>query len=216
MWVLEARYNAEKVSYPFIWEKTKENSNVIDYNINEEITKDTSWVINANNQTTTGMANIIPWINAPKLIADTSIAWIDVDQEWSYYGSISAESYTQRITVEPWNSPIYPSLTPTILSNTLPFEFSTDGKGLVFPRGWWYNIVVKYYGTWQDEFVRNDTLYLGSTQIWTHSWWSTTSITYQVNVKKWDVLWFECYFYNAFPDTTVTKRAEVEYTITPK
>ena len=38
--------------------------NVIDYDIENEETKDTSAVINANNQTTTGMANVIPWINA--------------------------------------------------------------------------------------------------------------------------------------------------------
>jgi hypothetical protein len=33
---------------------------VIDYNINEEQTKDVSATINANNQTTTGMATVIP------------------------------------------------------------------------------------------------------------------------------------------------------------
>ena len=73
--VLEARYKAEKIWYPVVWEKTKDASNVIDYNINGEITKDISSVINANNETTTGMANVIPWVNAPKLIASTSIIW---------------------------------------------------------------------------------------------------------------------------------------------
>ena len=72
---LEARENAETVWYSLIWEETKEASNVVDYNINEEITKDNTAVENANNQTTTGMANVIPWVNAPKLIADTSIIW---------------------------------------------------------------------------------------------------------------------------------------------
>lgn len=73
MGVLDARYKSENVWYSFIWEKAKEDPNVIDYNINEEITKDTSAVFNANNDTTTGMANVIPWVNAPKLIEDTSI-----------------------------------------------------------------------------------------------------------------------------------------------
>lgn len=72
---LEARYKAEKVWYPVIWETTKESSDVIDYNINKEITKDASATENANNQTTTGMADVIPWINAPKLKAETSITW---------------------------------------------------------------------------------------------------------------------------------------------
>lgn len=67
--------NAEKVGYPVVWEEVKDASNVIDYQINEEITKDTSWEINANNDTTTGMATVIPWVNAPKLLAETSIIW---------------------------------------------------------------------------------------------------------------------------------------------
>lgn len=96
MWVLDARYKAEKVWYSLIWEKAKEDPNVIDYNINEEITKDTSAVLNANNDTTTGMATVIPWVNAPKIIAETSIAgwegWISLndilvkstsDTEWA-------------------------------------------------------------------------------------------------------------------------------------
>jgi hypothetical protein len=33
---------------------------VVDYDIHDEITKDTSSVINANNDTTTGMATVIP------------------------------------------------------------------------------------------------------------------------------------------------------------
>lgn len=74
--VLEEREGAEVVNYPVIWEEVEDPSNVIDYNIREEQTIDTNSVINANNQTTTGMATVIPWVNAPKLIADTSIYWI--------------------------------------------------------------------------------------------------------------------------------------------
>ena len=81
MWVLEARKDAEKVWFPIVWEEKKDPSNVVDYDVHEEITKDTSAVINANNDTTTGMANVIPWVNAPKLIAKTSIIW-DLWWEW--------------------------------------------------------------------------------------------------------------------------------------
>ena len=70
---LEAWYKAEKVEFPEVWKAPKESSEVIDYNINEEITKDASAAFNANNDTTTGMATVIPWINAPKLLAETSI-----------------------------------------------------------------------------------------------------------------------------------------------
>ena len=73
--VLQARYKAEEVWYAVVGEKEKELPNVIDYNIKPEITKDASAVENANNDTTTGMADVIPWINAPKLRADTSIVW---------------------------------------------------------------------------------------------------------------------------------------------
>lgn len=215
MWVLEARKDAEKVWFPVVWEERKDPSNVVDYDIHDEITKDASWIINANNQTTTGMATVIPWINAPKLIAQTSIVWLP-EEEWSYYGTLVANNETQYITIPPWWTPSYPSVNTTIISNTLPFAFKTDSKWLVFPRWWWYNIVVRYYGTWQSEFTRNDTLYLSNTVIWTHSWRGTADETYQVNVKKWDVLWFKCYFTNSFPDTTVTKNAVVRYTITPK
>jgi hypothetical protein len=71
--VLEARADADKVWYPVVWEKTKDADNVIDYDIREEQTKDVTAEINANNQTTTGMATVIPWVNAPKLIESTSI-----------------------------------------------------------------------------------------------------------------------------------------------
>lgn len=64
---------AEEVWYAIVWEQQKDANNVIDYNIREEQTKDVFAVDNANNQTTTGMATVIPWINAPKLIASTSI-----------------------------------------------------------------------------------------------------------------------------------------------
>lgn len=78
--VLQARYKAEEVWYAVVGEKEKELPNVVDYNIKTEITKDTSAVENANNDTTTGMADVIPWVNTPKLIADTSIIgwWLKV------------------------------------------------------------------------------------------------------------------------------------------
>lgn len=71
--LLQARYKAEEVWYSVVGEKEKELPNVIDYNIKPEITKDASSVVNANNDTTTGMADVIPWINAPKLLESTSV-----------------------------------------------------------------------------------------------------------------------------------------------
>ena len=74
---------AEEIWFNYVWEEKKDPENVIDYNINSEQTKDTSATINANNQTTTGMADVIPWVNAPKLRAETSIVgW------WAWWASI--------------------------------------------------------------------------------------------------------------------------------
>lgn len=215
MWVLEDWKDAEKVWYPVVWEEVKDASNVIDYNIRPEQTKDMSAEINANNQTTTGMATLIPWVNAPKLLAATSIVWIP-EQEWSFYGTIVARSYTWTMTVPPWNSNVYTSEDTTIVSNTLPYDWSIDAKWLVIPKTWWYSIEVRYYTTWQSEFTRNDTVYIWDTVIWTNSWWSWTTTTYQVNANKWDTLRFKTYIYNSFPSTTVTMIVWVQYTITPK
>ena len=97
MWVLEARKDAEVIWYSIVWEESKEASNVIDYNINSEQTKDIASEINANNQTTTGMANVIPWINAPKLLADTSIIWWE--WWWGWWFKAKIVEFTSDMTL---------------------------------------------------------------------------------------------------------------------
>ena len=92
--VLEARENAEEVWYSLVGEETKEASNVIDYNINPEITKDAASVTNANNNTTTGMAEVIPWVNAPKLIESTSII-----TKWNDKTIVEISDYT---SIDEW------------------------------------------------------------------------------------------------------------------
>ena len=71
--MLEAWEKAEKIWYQYIWEESREPSNIVEYNINKEITKDASNVINANNDTTTWMATLVYGVNAPKLLEKTSI-----------------------------------------------------------------------------------------------------------------------------------------------
>lgn len=120
---------AEEIWFNYVWEEKKDASNVIDYNINSEQTKDLFAEINANNQTTTGMATVIPWINAPKLRAATSIVgwaggWAiqyaeialsyngtitqnnyenfdDMTITWDSFVSIDP-NYSNRILIEPW------------------------------------------------------------------------------------------------------------------
>ena len=124
MGVLEPRENAEKVNYPVVWEDIKEADNVIDYNIREEITKDDTAKINANNQTTTGMAQVIPWVNAPKLIATTSI-----------YGDLWGDPSTVVIN---GTSSAHPLWSFTYVS-TVGNYWSASNK-LVAPEKWAYSI----------------------------------------------------------------------------
>lgn len=214
MWVLEAWKDAEKVWYPVVWEEVKDASNVIDYNIRPEQTKDMSAVINANNQTTTGMANVIPWVNAPKLLADTSIVWIP-EQEWSFYWSVDITASTWNFTSPPWSSDVYIWKYVTVSSNTLPFEWKTNTEWLVIPRAWWYSIQATYDTTGQSEFTAHYTLYLWNNVIGSYTWWTWATSTYQVNAERWDILRFEWYMDNSFP-SSYTKALTIFYTITPK
>lgn len=68
----------KEIWYNIVWEPVKDAESVIDYNIREEQTKDMFAEKNANNQTTTGMANVIPWVNSPKLLSKTSIIWTKI------------------------------------------------------------------------------------------------------------------------------------------
>ena len=164
MWVLDARYKAEKVWYSIIWEKAKEDPNVIDYNINEEITKDTSAVFNANNDTTTGMANVIPWVNAPKLIAKTSIIWIDFNAwyQWSVY--IRFKNSTSATV--PANDEITVPITTITRQDapTWPYEFKwVEWKWIVLPTQWTYKLECMYWFTgdsgWSGTYkYRFDTM----------------------------------------------------------
>ena len=214
MWVLEAWKDAEKVWYPVVWEEVKDASNVIDYNIRPEQTKDMSAEINANNQTTTGMATVIPWVNAPKLIAKTSIVWIP-EQEGSFYGTAEWRITISWIYASPSSySDYYVSDSAAILSQDWAYKFTTDWKWIVFPLSWWYQIKIRYYTTWYWSITRYDDIYVWNTLIASHSWdWDTQ--TYTVNAKKWDTLWLRTRIYNwTWYEYTLT--LAVMATITPK
>lgn len=216
MWVLSEREWADVVNYPVVWEEVEEADNVVNYNIREEITKDTSAVINANNQTTTGMATVIPWINAPKLIAETSIAWLsDMEQEWSYYWTYIATGTTSA-TIDSWETTDWLSYTMTQTSNSLPYSWTIKNWWVEFPRAWWYSIAIRYFTTWQEDYLRSDKVYLNDTVVdSTSSIWSSTDHTIQINVKKWDILKCMSTIYSSIPRTT-TKTISVRFTITPK
>jgi len=164
MWVLEARANAEKVWYPIVWEEVKDASNVIDYNINEEITIDNSSVFNANNDTTTGMANVIPWVNAPKLLQSTSI--IGDAQPLSWWVTI-----TGTVDLDYPDDNTDTIRTDWTLSNqywNIPYKIKTDWSSslwnwFMFPVQWWYQLYLTY-PTGSSSFAID-------IEIWLAKWW---------------------------------------------
>jgi hypothetical protein len=187
MWVLDAWKDAEKIGYPVVWENIKDADNVIDYNINEEITKDASWVINANNSTTTGMATVMPWVNAPKLIASTSITWIP-EPLWYIYAyitfrgnSVAVNTYTDILAV--WIS--WQVWTPNFTINSL--------SGLVVPVAGVYQLDIERPFCWYDWYW---DISFRSNKQWeikhyTGSYNETKSETIKVQLSKWEVLsWY--------------------------
>lgn len=147
--MLEAREKAEKVWYPVVWEKVKDASNIIDYDIHDEITKDASAVINANNDTTTGMATVIPWVNAPKLIYDTSICKIDKPH--------SEKPISVAITGRANNNQIMSNFVYTI---TTDLDFWSNTSSLTIPVSSIYRIHFEWWD--QQEWATPDT------------WWTNT------------------------------------------
>lgn len=201
MWVLEARKDAEKVWFPVVWEEKKDTSNIIDYDIHEEITIDTSSVFNANNDTTTGMATVIPWVNAPKLKLSTSI-YVDklevpsVQQElsksiWMHRPTDQAVNFRDITTINSWwnNEIVY-------YDNPQWIAYSW----MKMPVEWAYQFNVNY-PTWTWVFWWNIEW---RTPLW---WWSSDVVwrTYTVprnnsdqneifirKFAKWELFWVFC------------------------
>lgn len=188
MWVLEARKDAEKVSYPVVWEKTKDADNVIDYDIHGEITKDASNVINANNQTTTGMANVIPWINAPKLILTTSIYWSfatwslqatassTLTHSFDWYGTYTRDTKTFTITDESWTE-----------------KLKQVAQWLEIPSDWTYMLNMEYW--WINEDTHCDDKILVNwnsvhTFVWSfYKYWpDNPKEAIFLTLSKWDII----------------------------
>lgn len=173
--VLEARYKAEEVWYWLIGEDNK-LPNEVWYNINWEITKDASAVENANNQTTTGMANQIPWINSPKLFASTSIIW------WAVWWGKMGELYCKG-TWFPWGSMSdFNILTVNIASSDISLNPSYPSR--IYLREWTYLICVRISLMRNSDytytmFCVNDRLILGYVPS-SFSWESNFTTTYTV------------------------------------
>ena len=145
MWLLDARVNAEKITYPVVWEEKKDPDDVIDYDIRDEETKDTSAVINANNQTTTGMANVIPWINAPKLIENTSI--ISAPRPWYIRATFN---WNWDVAHEPWWQE---TIWNYVVSDEVwEPQYTVNWTKITIPAEWVYQIDITYPEDWSFHY----------------------------------------------------------------
>lgn len=191
MWVLAERENAEEVGYPVVWEEIKPAENEVPYNIREEQTIDKSSVFTANNDTTTWMANVIPWINAPKLISTTSIYW---DLWWEYEEIKFWGNIARNISMHTSNPTV--DFTTFTLSNLWGDANLTQwAYWIILPVAWWYEFTFTFPSWWST--FRVDTV------VKTHNWltlysdtWSNTS-TWNVWTFKWkveenDELYIQC------------------------
>ena len=185
MWVLDARKNADKITYPVVWEETKYASNVIDYDIRDEITKDTSAEINANNQTTTGMATVIPWVNAPKLLEWTSI----IKEKTS--SLVWVVSVTDNYTEHEDN----PKYWTVISSETLWNWVSYEDYLITFNVAWTYLVEVKQQQI-SDSVVSwyRVTTYLRKNlqtiAEWHYPYWPDWfEYRWPIEMVWWDTLW---------------------------
>ena len=185
MWVLDARKDAEKVWFPAVWEETKDAFNVVDYNINKEITIDQSSVPNWNNDTTTWMANVIPWINAPKLISDTSIYKPIIIDKWpdvTVNGSTNSSSSKFQFN----------NLTYTV---TWDIDYGNNTWYIHIPISWLYRIHVKWwdqrynvYSDWSTAYYFIESVDLNVTE--TVELWKAFEYDNDVYFESWNQIKF--------------------------
>lgn len=201
MWVLDARKNAEKITYQIIWKDIKDASNVIDYDIHDEITIDNSSVLNANNDTTTGMATVIPWVNAPKLKLSTSIyvdkleipsVWATLSQSYGFYRPTDASIYWRNFTITDarWNWEITYYDSPQWIQRSwmkIPYEW-TYQLDVTYPTWWtWFGFTVEF---------RTPNWWWSADTVWKTFVWPRNNLTQTESFKrdfsKWEVFWVLC------------------------
>ena len=190
MWVLAERENAEEVGYPVVWEEIKPAENEVPYNIREEQTIDKSSVFTANNDTTTWMANVIPWVNAPKLIASTSIYW-DLWGWWEevkFWAKLSATINMANY----WGNNDKTFKTWSISEAWGDAAITQWTNWMKIPASWWYQFDVTFpagYSEWKDDTY---ILSINEWQLYYDAWAYNTTIhtaTFRVKLEEWDEIY---------------------------
>lgn len=212
MWLLDAWANAEKISYPVVWEEVKDADNVIDYDIRDEQTKDVSAEINANNQTTTGMANVIPWVNAPKLLESTSI--ISAPRAW--YISASFE-WSWDATHEPWwQEAVYDYVITNQVGSP---QYTVNWSEITIPAEWTYQLDITYPEDWSFHY-RVTRIYdtNSSWMIVTHTGttWALHRDTETVvhEFRKWAKLYAICEYHYTWSGSWAYRKPTLNMTVT--
>ena len=206
--VLEAREKAEKIWYPVVWQPVKDADNVIDYDIRKEQTIDKSSVFTANNDTTTGMANVIPWVNAPKLIANTSIYWDFWWEPWSAWATLSSWVWFHS---DNWWTYYFSVKTFTISSETWDLQYTQWVNGIIIPKNATYHLKVSYpEGSSSAKF--DTSIMLDNTVLHTYNW-SYNSNPYSdeffVYLEKWKSLWAD-FVWTATHNITISRTISIE------
>lgn len=191
MWVLAERENAEEVGYPVVWEELKPVENEVPYNIREEQTIDKSSVFTANNDTTTWMANVIPWVNAPKLIASTSIYW-DLWGWWEEH-VFSAKAYGSWYVSYP-SSPQGFIKTFTLSEERGTDAFENTADWLKFPVSWWYQFDVTLPRQWGNYKTETYITLNDWGNLYSYAWVYQNIVptaSFKAYVEEWDTLFVE-------------------------
>lgn len=194
----------EEIWYWIIGAEEKLPNNVIDYNINKEITKDASNVVNANNQTTTGMATVIPWVNAPKILAKTSVIWADWwGWEWWISTSILELSTSER--AQTWSLSTFNTLDSSTLASDI-----TVSSWEITSSTWWtylvsFNIDTHNANVTSFDFMcRNFWDY--SYVVYTNQSWKNGSLMWltKMNANDYIKCYIEPYWNSCSPTVSIT------------
>lgn len=197
--------NIEEIWYWIIGAEEKLPDNVIGYNINEEITKDASNVINANNQTTTGMAELIYWVNAPKILAKTSVIWADWWGWGGWWISTSILELSTSSKAQTWSLSTFNTLDSSTLASDI-----TVSSWEITSSTWWtylvsFNIDTHNANVTSFDFIcRNFWDY--SYVVYTNQSWKNGSFMWltKLNANDYIRCSIEPYWYSCAPTLSIT------------
>lgn len=189
----------ETIWYPVVWEKEKLADNVIGYNIREEQSISDYSVLTWASSVSNWQATLVYWVNAPKIIADTSIVWdlwwfkpIWAKIEWSWdgisrptdtlinlkYQTISEQYWDDGFTKFTW-ADIYTSW--ILIPATWTYEIDAIYNTASSTFGWRYDYKKALWGWSASPTIHSFTWPYSSSQ-------SLYVETFRIVLEEWDVI----------------------------